>query len=161
MSAAAKWLVIPAGTIGVYTAALGSAQPFDVLLGAILGVLVAARTHPPLAARAWARRLVWVPWVLVGSLIEVATATATMAAIVLGLQAGRRPGLLEVPFGERTDSGVIATAHLVSLSPGSVLVRIDRARRVLVIHAVDASDPDAFRRRVERFYHRYQRRVFP
>jgi multisubunit Na+/H+ antiporter MnhE subunit len=50
---------------------------------------------------------------------------------------------------------------LTTLSPGSVLVDIDWQRRDMLLHVIDASDPDAVRADLERFYDRYQRRVFP
>jgi multicomponent K+:H+ antiporter subunit E/multicomponent Na+:H+ antiporter subunit E len=42
-----------------------------------------------------------------------------------------------------------------------VLVDVDWVRRDLVVHVIDASDPDGVRQRLQRFYDRYQRRVFP
>jgi multisubunit Na+/H+ antiporter MnhE subunit len=51
---------------------------------------------------------------------------------------------------------LIATA-----SPGSVLLDIDSERRVMIFHAIDASDPDGFREEMSRFYRRFQRGAVP
>jgi len=66
-----------------------------------------------------------------------------------------------VPIGERTTSGVAVSALTTTMSPGEVLVDIDWERGVMLIHVLDARDPDAVRARHLRFYERYQRRVFP
>jgi multisubunit Na+/H+ antiporter MnhE subunit len=54
-----------------------------------------------------------------------------------------------------------ATALALTLSPGEVLVDIDRSRGVMLVHVIDAHDPDAVRARHDHFYRRYQRGVFP
>jgi multisubunit Na+/H+ antiporter MnhE subunit len=47
------------------------------------------------------------------------------------------------------------------LSPGTFFVDVDRKRGVVLIHVIDASDPEAFRRHQESVYRRYQSKVFP
>ena len=42
-----------------------------------------------------------------------------------------------------------------------LLVEVDPARQAMLFHVIDASDPDAVRDQLDRFYQRYQRRVFP
>ena len=42
-----------------------------------------------------------------------------------------------------------------------LLVGVDEEKRVMLIHAIDAADPDAVRESQQEFYRRYQRRVFP
>ena len=58
---------------------------------------------------------------------------------------------LQPPLGE------VAT---VEIAP-DVFVDVDEERGVVLIHILDASDPEAFRRQQENFYNRYQRKVFP
>jgi multisubunit Na+/H+ antiporter MnhE subunit len=42
-----------------------------------------------------------------------------------------------------------------------MLVEVDRERQVMLFHFIDVADPDAVRDQLDRFYRRYQRRVFP
>jgi multisubunit Na+/H+ antiporter MnhE subunit len=42
-----------------------------------------------------------------------------------------------------------------------MLVEVDNERQAMLFHVIDASDPDAVRDHLDRFYQRYQRRVFP
>jgi multicomponent K+:H+ antiporter subunit E/multicomponent Na+:H+ antiporter subunit E len=46
-------------------------------------------------------------------------------------------------------------------SPGEFLVDVDWIERVMLIHVLDASDPEEVRRDHQRFYVRFQRAVFP
>ncbi len=57
--------------------------------------------------------------------------------------------------------GVAVWAVIVGLSPGTFFVDVDRKRGVVLIHVIDASDPEAFRRHQESVYRRYQSKVFP
>ena len=50
---------------------------------------------------------------------------------------------------------------LTGEAPDEVPVDVDEARDVLIVHLVDASDPDAVRARHQRAYERWQRRVVP
>ena len=52
-------------------------------------------------------------------------------------------------------------AMVTGLPPGSFFVDVDRERGVVLIHVLDARDPEVFRRQQEDFYRRYQSKVFP
>jgi multisubunit Na+/H+ antiporter MnhE subunit len=49
----------------------------------------------------------------------------------------------------------------MTAAPSTVMVDLDQHRQRLVIHVVDASDPEALRGSSSRFYERFQRHVFP
>ena len=151
----------------VYLLALVSLDPWDVALGVGLaaGVLV------------WARRTLSAPsaigaGVLVGRIArfplfvgavarEIVVGTWQVALVVVGVRRLSRPGIVAVPIGDRTPAGLAATGLALTLSPGEVLVDIDRSRGVMLVHVIDAHDPDAVRARHDHFYRRYQRGVFP
>jgi multisubunit Na+/H+ antiporter MnhE subunit len=92
---------------------------------------------------------------------DVAAGTWDVALRVLHLRHLDRPGTVRVPIGARTDRGVAVSALATTLSPGAVLVDVDWERREMLVHVIDASDPAAVCARLERFYDRFQRRVFP
>jgi multicomponent Na+:H+ antiporter subunit E len=71
------------------------------------------------------------------------------------------PGIVQIPIGDRSPLGVAVTGLLVGLSPGSLLLDVDSEHRVMLFHVIDAHDPDAVRARIDTFYQRYQRRVWP
>lgn len=151
--------------VAVWLLVLSSADPLDVALGAVLAVAVLAVPRP---GPRWSsgdarplRRALAFPRLATAIAWDVLSGTWDVALRVVGLRALERPGLVEVPLEERTDVGVAVSALATTLSPGSVLVEVDEERRVMVLHVIDASDPEAVRRSHRRFYEAAQRGVFP
>ena len=151
----------------IYALTLASADPVDLLMGAAAGGLLAAALGRRLPATfdapspPHARRLLWFPVFAGAVLADIVTGTWDVALRVVGLRRLERPGIVRVPIGERSDRGVAVSALATTLSPGSVLVDVDWERRDLLVHVIDASDPGAVRADLQRFYDRYQRRVYP
>lgn len=54
-----------------------------------------------------------------------------------------QPRVLRMRCPGLDDHGLVAMASLVCLTPGSTVVDIETAGRALVLHALDAADPDA------------------
>ncbi|MBW3652643.1 MAG: Na+/H+ antiporter subunit E [Actinobacteria bacterium] len=151
----------------LYVLTLGSGDPVDLVTGVLLGLVLAAllrrRMRPAPDGRPGSpvARMLWF-WVFAGAVIaDVAQGTWDVALRVMHLRPVEHPGLVRIPIGQRSERGIAVSALATTLSPGSVLVDIDRERGDLLLHVIDASDPDAVRRRLQRFYERYQRRVFP
>ena len=146
---------------------LASLAPGDLALGLALGtgLALALRTRtasePEHPETAWRLRPGPLLRFAVAVLADVVAGTWDVSLRVLHLRAVSRPGIVAVPVGARSARGVAVTALALTLSPGTVLIDIDRSRRLMLIHFIDASDPDALRARLDRFYERYQRPVFP
>jgi multisubunit Na+/H+ antiporter MnhE subunit len=160
-------LLSVAALAAVYLLSLGSADPLDAALGVVLAAALLAGLRgrleppqelgpPPLAARVGA-----FPLLLAALLADVVRGTWDVALWVLHRRPLQRPGIVVVPIGERTQLGVAVTGLLVGLSPGSLLLEVDSERQAMLFHVVDARDPDSVRAQIDRFYQRYQRRVFP
>jgi multisubunit Na+/H+ antiporter MnhE subunit len=145
-----------------YLAALGQAAPADLalglLIGAVLGSWLPAGRGP--APAALVRGIAGLPRFLLAAAGSILSGSGTMLLVVLGLRSTARMGLVEVPLDGRTDLGITVTGLVTILSPGSILVDVDRRRGVLLFHVLDASDPDHVRARLERFYRDHQRPVF-
>jgi multicomponent Na+:H+ antiporter subunit E len=153
-----------------YALMLGSFDVLDLLFGACLSAALLfvsrrfifgepqrqASSNPSLGGRVVA----FVPFALV-IFREILVGTWEVTLVTLRLRPLIRPGIVAVPLGERTPSGVVAWAVVTGLAPGSFFVDIDREQGVALIHLLDASDPDAFRQEQEDFYRRYQSKVFP
>ena len=146
---------------------LVSADPLDVLLGVVVATTVllgVSRKQPTLRvdeSPPLLRRLLAFPRFALATLREILVGTWDVALRVLHLRPVERPGIVLVPIGERSPAGLAATALADTLSPGEVLVDIDHERGVMLVHVIDASDPEAIRERHEEFYRRHQRGVFP
>lgn len=161
-------LTAGAGALGIiYALTLASTDPLDLATGMLLGgllvgllgrrMLLAPEGH---AAPAIPRILWFVVFVVVvvGDILRGAW---DVALRVMHLRPIDRAGVVRVPIGERSERGIAVSALASTLSPGSVLIDVDRDTGELLLHVIDASDPDGIRDHLQRFYDRYQRRVFP
>jgi len=151
----------------VYALALASFDPLDLVFGAGLSAALlyfsrefvfgeGSGRGPSVLGRAVA----FVPFAF-AILRQILLGTWEVTLVTLHLRPLLEPGIVVVPIGSRTPSGVSAWAVVTGLPPGSFFVDVDRERGVALIHLLDASDPEAFRRDQEDFYRRYQSKVFP
>jgi multicomponent Na+:H+ antiporter subunit E len=146
------WVVL---LTGVYLLSLGSLNPLDAAEGLVLATALSLGLRGRLEGPHGAGSS------LAGLLVDVLRGTWDVALRVLGLRPVECSGIVLVPIGERTQLGVAVTGLLAGLSPGSMLVEVDPERQAMLFHVIDAHDPDAVRDHLDRFYQRYQRRVFP
>ena len=158
------WVVL---LTGVYLLSLGSLDPLDAAEGLMLATALSlglrGRLERPQGAAgpSLAGRVAAFPILVGGLLADVLRGTWDVALRVVGLRPVECSGIVLVPIGERTQLGVAVTGLLAGLSPGSMLVEVDNERQAMLFHVIDAADPDAVRDHLDRFYQRYQRRVFP
>jgi len=57
-----------------------------------------------------------------------------------------RPGLIEMPLDARTDTEILLTANLISLTPGTLSLDVSEDRGSLLVHAMFAEDEEAVKR---------------
>jgi len=157
------WVVL---LTAVYLLSLGSVDPRDAAEGLVLATALSLGLRgrlerPQGAGPSLAARVAAFPLLVAGLLTDVLRGTWDVGLRVLDLRPVECPGIVLVPIGERTELGVAVTGLLAGLSPGSMLVEVDSERQAMLFHVIDASDPDAVRDHLDRFYQRYQRRVFP
>lgn len=88
-------------------------------------------------------------WYLI---IDILKGTYQIVTITLGLRPLRKPGIVKIPIGAHSPAGVGPVGFLITLSPGSFLVDIDWDEKVMLVHVVDASDPDAVRKDADKYY---------
>jgi multicomponent Na+:H+ antiporter subunit E len=152
---------------GVYLLALASLDPLDVVAAIVLATVLLVSLHTilltgkPVGAAGLAERIVRFPVFAAMVIWEITVGTWRVALLVAGVRELERPGIVQIPIGERTPTGVATTALAITLSPGELLVEIDNERQVMLVHVIDARDPESVRDHYARFYERYQRRVFP
>ena len=163
-----RYVAAVVGLTLVYALALGSFHPPDLLFGAGLSaaLVVASRRFvfgdgPGGGGASFLRRAAAFVPLSLAVLREVVVGTWEVTLVTLHLRPLESPGIVEVPIGEKTPTGVAVWAVITGLTPGTFFVDVDRERGVVLIHVIDASVPEAFRRKQQDFYRRYQRGVFP
>ncbi|HET9660387.1 MAG TPA: Na+/H+ antiporter subunit E [Thermomicrobiales bacterium] len=154
----------------VFCLTLASFAPWDMVIGALLGTLVLAvfrgavpaiQGYPPNGNLAvLSRAMHFIPFVGI-TVWEILVGSVRVALIVMGIRKLDHPGIVAVPIGERSKFGVMITGITTSLAPGSIVLDVDWDRHMMLVHVIDASDPDQVRADMQALYDRYQRKVFP
>lgn len=101
------------------------------------------------------------PRLVAATIADITRGTVNVARISLAPKVPRNEGFVTIPNGRRTESGVVISGLINTISPGSVLIDIDPEDQTWMIHVIDASDPDAVVEEVQEFYERRQRPVWP
>lgn len=164
----ARWVLRILILAFLYGALVNSFSFPDLLMGGGLAVVLTAllwrfNERGPYRSRwrATTRALLFAP-VLVGVVMgQIVRGAWQVFQVAIGIKPVPPQGLVDVPFGARSVSGVLATGWIATLSPGLVLVDIDWERRIYTVHAFDASNPATVVAEQLRFYERTQRHVIP
>ncbi len=151
----------------VYALVLASFKPWDLAIGAAVSGMMffAARGYlfgdePEMEGSLPGRLAAFAPFAA-AVVWEVVVGTWEVALVTLHLRSLENPGIVAIPIGERSPTGVAVSSLVMTLSPGEFLVEVEWEREVMLMHVIDATDPDAIREKHDEFYQRYQRKVFP
>ncbi|MBU0689981.1 MAG: Na+/H+ antiporter subunit E [Gammaproteobacteria bacterium] len=153
----------PALSISLFLlwAVLGNAASLaSLLLGALLSVLLPFIVSPfwpdalhiqrPTLALRFAARIGW----------DILLANWAVARRVVGPVAALHPAFVDVPLDLRDPFAATVLGSVVSLTPGTVSIDVDRERWVLQVHALDAPDPQALVREIKQRYEAPIREIF-
>lgn len=96
--------------------------------------------------------VVYIPVLVYYLFIDILKGTWQVMRVTLGLEPLRRPGIIKYPIPTKSQHGIGPVGYFITLSPGSFLVDVDLEENVLLVHVLDASDPDALRRDADKYY---------
>lgn len=149
--------------LGVWLLLNQSLAPGHWLLGVILGLWLpplvlrlapvpARRVRRPLLAA----RLLWV------LLWDILLANLLVARQVLFQRSVLQPGFVYVPL-QREDDELVAVllAAMITLTPGTVGVRVEMAQRRVLVHALHLTDAEALIREVKQRYESQLLEILP
>ncbi len=155
-----------------YAFVLASFDPWDLLLGgALSATLLFVFRNSIFEDPATGQDRVRGPGLLgrvaafgpfaVAAVWSIIEGTWEVTLVTLHLRRLESPGVVAVPIDWPGLTGFGGAALVTTLSPGTFLVDVDEARGVMLIHTIDAEDPDTVREAHQQFYRRYQRNLFP
>lgn len=132
-----------------------------VVFGVILGIIIPRTTaiwwpDRPQGIRAgkMAVYIVIVVW-------DIIVANIHVAWIVLTKPNSRlKPAWIEVPLDLKTPEAITILAGTITLTPGTVSADLSNQGRSLLVHALDAPDPDAVRDEIKDRYERRLKEIF-
>jgi multicomponent K+:H+ antiporter subunit E len=120
-----------------------SVAPGHIILGLLLGWLI-----PLFTLRFWPESVrIHKPWVLLRFLmvvlLDIFLANLVVAMRILGRPQRLQPAFIEMPLALNSDLAISLLANTICLTPGTVSASLSPDRRTLLVHALDAPDPDA------------------
>lgn len=144
-------------SVTVFCLVVGDFSWQNILLGSaiVLPVMyifrrqIAPRPLPP-AGQAL-HVLIYAPVLFYYLFIDILRGTWQVILITLGINKLRRPGIVKVSFAGYSPYAVGPIGFFITLSPGSFLVDVEWEEEVMLIHVLDASDPELIRRDAARY----------
>lgn len=131
-----------------------------LLLGIVIGILLPIFTapfwpgRPDVRYRAGLAYIALVLWDIVVANFEIA------AIILFRRNRDLRPAWLSIPLDLHTPEAITVLAGTISLTPGTVSSDVSACGKYLLVHALDAVDPDAEIARIKLRYEARLKRVF-
>lgn len=142
----------------------GELTPGNLLLGLALaaGVRLVVGSPPDTRRLKWGpRRLFRLVQLALVFLWEVVVAGFTVASDVLRPRMNLQPAVVAVPVPDLSPTGVMVVANMITMTPGTLSTYFDEEEQMLYVHAMQAGDLDAFRRRVQQGFVRRVQEVVP
>lgn len=126
--------------LGLWMVLASSPSLGNLLLGTILGLAIPRLTQSFWPGRPRVVRPLRGVLLFVRVVGDILIANWQVARLVIGPLERLRPAFVEIPI--EIDDPFIATllGSIVSLTPGTVSIEIDRERRILTVHALDVED---------------------
>ncbi|WP_448383691.1 Na+/H+ antiporter subunit E [Desulfosoma sp.] len=130
-----------------------------VVVGAVLGLVL-----PHVTRAFWPgvrlRRPMTIARYVAAFLWDLVVANLHVAVLVLGPKKRLKPAFIEYPLHLTHEWAVIVLACTISLTPGTVSVDVDTARRRLLIHCLNVPEPSALVQRVRERYENPLKEIF-
>jgi multicomponent K+:H+ antiporter subunit E len=144
----------------LWAALSNSVAAGTLLLGILLALLLphivapfwpdALRIRNPGLVMRFGARIAW----------DMLLANWAVARRVVGPVAALHPAFVEVPLDLRDPFAATVLGSIVSLTPGTVSIDVDRGRWILQVHALDAPDPQALVSHIKQHYEIPLREIF-
>ena len=151
VSLAATWLVLNQ-----------SVEPAQILLGSVLGVLLAWASSKLRPVRATLRRIDLAAALVAIVVVEIARSNFAVGRIVLGLVRNReiRSGFLEIPLELQDPHGLAALATIITATPGTIWAGQSADGTRLTLHVLDLDDEQRWIAYIKTRFEEPLRRIF-
>ncbi|MFS4582993.1 Na+/H+ antiporter subunit E [Phaeobacter sp. C3_T13_0] len=133
----------------------------SLVFGFMLGVLIPFVTQP-----FWPQQLKMKgPVKIIGYifivLYDIVVANLVVAKIVLFKpNASRHPNWVTIPLDLRTPEAITVLAATITMTPGTVSADLSAEGHALLVHCLDAPDPEAVRDEIKDRYERRLKEIF-
>lgn len=137
-----------------WAAITGSFSLPNILFGLVLGAISLYLVREQLGSFRGTARIGRLLSLAVLFVKELILSAWRVAKLVLSPRMDLKPGIFAYPLKVDRDFEITLLANLITLTPGTLSVDVSDDRRVLYVHAIDCSDPDAARRDIAEGFER-------
>jgi multicomponent Na+:H+ antiporter subunit E len=121
----------------------------NLVVGFVLGYVVLYASQRFLGPSRYFGRTARVGSFVLFYLRELVMANVRVAADVVTPAHRARPGVVAVPLDAKTDAEITILANLITMTPGSLTLDVSEDRRVLYVHSMFVTSPEAYRRELK------------
>jgi multicomponent K+:H+ antiporter subunit E len=147
--------------IVVWQMLVNKVTPGNLLLGAILGVLIPLVTAPYWPNTPRLRSIPRIVEYVLVVLWDICVANVQVAMIILfKANANTRPAWVTIPLELKTPEAITVLAGTITMTPGTVSSDLSADGRSLLVHCLDAPDPEAVRDEIKARYERRLMEIF-
>ncbi|OED50029.1 Na+/H+ antiporter subunit E [Leisingera sp. S232] len=133
----------------------------SLVFGFLLGVLIPFVTQPYWPNRPRLRNPLKIAEYILVVLLDIVLANIIVARIVLFKpNADRRPNWITVPLDLKTPEAITALAGTITMTPGTLSADVSDEGHALLVHCLDAPNPDAVRDEIKQRYERRLMEIF-
>ncbi|MCU9839065.1 Na+/H+ antiporter subunit E [Ruegeria sp. WL0004] len=133
----------------------------SVVFGLILGIVIPFITQPYWPDRPILRNWPMVVEYILVVLWDIVVANFTVARIILFKRdADRQPNWICIPLELRSPEAITVLAGTITMTPGTVSCDLSAKGHNLLVHCLDAPDPDAVRDEIKQRYERRLKEIF-
>lgn len=138
----------------VWAAITGSFTLANLIAGFLLGAIALYLIREQVGSLGYFERAMRVTSLGLLFLYELALSAWRVAILVLNPRMELKPGIFAYPLKVDRDFEITLLANLITLTPGTLSVDVSEDRRLLYVHAIDASDPVQTRRDIAEGFER-------
>lgn len=151
-----KWLfphpMLSLSLLVIWLLLVNSFSPAQMLLGAFLGWAIPRLTNDFLVDVPRIRKPFKLALFGLRVLCDIVVANLQVARLVLGPKDRLVPAFVEMPLDARDEFVLAFLSSVISLTPGTVSASLSPDRRTLLLHALDASDPEGLVAEIKQRY---------
>ncbi|EEE36317.1 pH adaption potassium efflux system protein PhaE [Rhodobacteraceae bacterium KLH11] len=129
----------------------------SLVFGLLLGIVIPFITQPYWPDRPKLRNWPMIVEYMLVVLWDIVLANIAVARIILFKRdAARQPTFISIPLELRTPEAITVLAGTITMTPGTVSCDLSAQGHKLLVHCLDAPNPDEVRDEIK---HRYERRL--
>ncbi|EAQ45892.1 pH adaption potassium efflux system protein PhaE [Roseobacter sp. MED193] len=133
----------------------------SLVFGFLLGLLIPFLTQPYWPQQMRLKKPIKIIEYILIVLYDIVVANVIVARIVVFKpNAKRQPAWIAVPLDLLTPEAISVLAGTITMTPGTVAADVSAEGHALLVHCLDAPDPDAVRDEIKQRYERRLKEIF-